>query len=203
MCKCVSTSKKGLTGEAAKEFLRVQGPNELTPPPSTPEWVKLAKQLFGGFAMLLWLGGILCFVAYSIQFQSTSGDTDPDNVSVFEFCSRKHIGYMFANCGAVINHDRFCIIFGMHYLSLPSQFPTLKTRAQALPKAHTVGKRISNTKQLYLGMVLVLVVVITGIFSYMQERKSSKVMESFKNLIPQVIFQKKRFYSIISPLNYN
>ena len=29
--------------------------------------VKFCKNLFGGFALLLWLGAILCFLAYSIQ----------------------------------------------------------------------------------------------------------------------------------------
>jgi len=40
--------------------------------------------------------------------------------------------------------------------------------------------------QLYLGIVLTAVVVVTGCFSYYQEAKSSRIMESFKNLIPQV-----------------
>ena len=39
--------------------------------------------------------------------------------------------------------------------------------------------------QLYLGIVLTTVVVVTGCFSYYQESKSSKIMESFKNLVPQ------------------
>jgi sodium/potassium-transporting ATPase subunit alpha len=43
------------------------GPNALTPPPKTPEWIKFMTCLFGGFALLLWLGAVLCFVAYSIQ----------------------------------------------------------------------------------------------------------------------------------------
>ena len=30
------------------------------------------------------------------------------------------------------------------------------------------------------------VVVVTGCFSYYQEAKSSKIMESFKNMVPQV-----------------
>lgn len=38
---------------------------------------------------------------------------------------------------------------------------------------------------LYLGIVLTAVVVVTGIFSYYQESKSSKIMESFKNMVPQ------------------
>uniref|UniRef100_A0A8C9TDP9 Sodium/potassium-transporting ATPase subunit alpha-1 n=1 Tax=Scleropages formosus TaxID=113540 RepID=A0A8C9TDP9_SCLFO len=39
--------------------------------------------------------------------------------------------------------------------------------------------------QLYLGVVLSAVVIITGCFSYYQEAKSSKIMDSFKNLVPQ------------------
>ena len=42
--------------------------------------------------------------------------------------------------------------------------------------------------QLYLGIVLTVVVIITGCFSYYQEAKSSKIMESFKNMVPQVGF---------------
>ena len=42
-------------------------PFRLTPPAKTPEWVKFCENLFGGFALLLWLGAILCFLAYSIQ----------------------------------------------------------------------------------------------------------------------------------------
>jgi len=33
--------------------------------------------------------------------------------------------------------------------------------------------------------VLTGVVVVTGVFSYYQEAKSSKIMESFKNMVPQ------------------
>merc|ERR1719330_2056169 len=38
---------------------------------------------------------------------------------------------------------------------------------------------------LYLGIVLTAVVTVTGIFSYYQESKSAKIMESFKNLVTQ------------------
>ena len=51
--------------------------NALTPPPTTPEWVKFCQNLFGGFAMLLWLGAILCFLAYSIQ--ATTFEEPPDD----------------------------------------------------------------------------------------------------------------------------
>lgn len=40
--------------------------------------------------------------------------------------------------------------------------------------------------QLYLGVVLAAVVIVTGCFSYYQEAKSSKIMDSFKNMVPQV-----------------
>lgn len=45
----------------------------------------------------------------------------------------------------------------------------------------------SLCSQLYLGVVLSAVVIITGCFSYYQEAKSSKIMDSFKNLVPQVL----------------
>jgi len=106
----------GLTTSQAKAAFEKHGPNALTPPPTTPEWVKFLQALFGGFAMLLWLGAGLCFIAYSIQ-ASTMEQPPDDN--------------------------------------------------------------------LYLGIVLTAVVVITGCFSYYQESKSSKIMESFKNMVPQ------------------
>lgn len=111
-----SNLQTGLTKAKAAEFLRRDGRNELTPPKTTPEWVKFCKQLFGGFSILLWIGAILCFFAYSIQAASYE-DVPGDN--------------------------------------------------------------------LYLGIVLTAVVVVTGVFSYYQEAKSSKIMESFKNMVPQ------------------
>uniref|UniRef100_A0A8C3HIE2 Sodium/potassium-transporting ATPase subunit alpha n=1 Tax=Chrysemys picta bellii TaxID=8478 RepID=A0A8C3HIE2_CHRPI len=107
---------KGLTHSKAQEILVRDGPNALTPPPTTPEWVKFCRQLFGGFSILLWIGAILCFLAYGIQ-AGTEDDPANDN--------------------------------------------------------------------LYLGIVLAAVVIITGCFSYYQEAKSSKIMESFKNMVPQ------------------
>lgn len=46
----------GLTGQQAREVLERDGPNALTPPKKTPEWVKFCKNLFGGFSLLLWMG---------------------------------------------------------------------------------------------------------------------------------------------------
>jgi len=70
---------QGLTVQRAREVLERDGPNELSPPKTIPEWVKFCKQLFGGFSLLLWLGAILCFIAWSIQ-ASTSEDPPGDNV---------------------------------------------------------------------------------------------------------------------------
>uniref|UniRef100_A0AAR2JLI9 Sodium/potassium-transporting ATPase subunit alpha n=1 Tax=Pygocentrus nattereri TaxID=42514 RepID=A0AAR2JLI9_PYGNA len=107
---------RGLATARALEILARDGPNALTPPPTTPEWVKFCKQMFGGFSMLLWTGAVLCFLAYGIQ---AAMEDEPAN------------------------------------------------------------------DNLYLGVVLSAVVIITGCFSYYQEAKSSKIMDSFKNLVPQ------------------
>ncbi|MGH0123592.1 UNVERIFIED_CONTAM: hypothetical protein FKN15_050194 [Acipenser sinensis] len=107
---------RGLTVARAAEILLRDGPNCLTPPPTTPEWVKFCKQMFGGFSMLLWAGSLLCFLAYGIQ---AAMDDEP------------------------------------------------------------------AADNLYLGVVLAAVVILTGCFSYYQEAKSSKIMESFKNMVPQ------------------
>ena len=68
LCKRFGTDlKNGLSLDQAKSNFEKFGPNALTPPPTTPEWVKFCKNLFSGFAMLLWIGAILCFIAYTIQ----------------------------------------------------------------------------------------------------------------------------------------
>merc|ERR1711910_44846 len=117
LCKRFNTNvEQGLTDAAAAAGLAQYGKNELTPPPTTPEWVKFCQCLFSGFACLLWIGAILCFLAYGIQ--ASAYEEPPDD-------------------------------------------------------------------NLYLGIVLSAVVTVTGIFSYYQEAKSAKIMESFKNLVPQ------------------
>eukprot|EP01134_Creolimax_fragrantissima_P001977 CFRG1977T1 len=70
---------EGLTFEAAKTKLELDGPNVLTPPKGTPKWLKLTRNLFGGFAALLWVGGILCFIAYTIEAASGKNPA-PDNL---------------------------------------------------------------------------------------------------------------------------
>uniref|UniRef100_A0A8C0HUX8 Sodium/potassium-transporting ATPase subunit alpha n=1 Tax=Balaenoptera musculus TaxID=9771 RepID=A0A8C0HUX8_BALMU len=107
---------KGHSPEEEQEILARDGPDTLSPPTTTPGWVKFCKQLFGGFSLLLWTGASLCFVAYGIQLYFHE-DPTKDN--------------------------------------------------------------------LYLGVVLTVVVIITGCSSYYQEAKSSKIMESFKTMVPQ------------------
>ncbi|CAH1262541.1 sodium/potassium-transporting ATPase subunit alpha-3-like isoform X1 [Branchiostoma lanceolatum] len=117
LCARYSTDTEvGLTRAMAQEVLERDGPNCLTPPPRTPEWVKFCKQLFGGFSTLLWIGAILCFLAYGIQ-KATQDEVQDDN--------------------------------------------------------------------LYLGVVLAVVVIVTGCFSYYQEAKSSRIMDSFKGMVPE------------------
>merc|ERR1711887_130330 len=117
LCRRFGSDKNsGLSSRQAQDNIAKYGPNALTPPPTTPEWIKFCQCLFSGFAMLLWLGAILCFIAYGIQ--ASAYEEPPDD-------------------------------------------------------------------NLYLGVVLTLVVTVTGIFSYYQESKSAAIMESFKNLVPQ------------------
>nr|AAI62215.1 Atp1a1a.5 protein [Danio rerio]AAI62231.1 Atp1a1a.5 protein [Danio rerio] len=106
---------KGLPVSRAMEVLMRDGPNALTPPVITPEWVRFCRQLFGGFQTLLWIGAFLCYFAFSIQ----AATEEPVN------------------------------------------------------------------DNLYLGIVLTFVVTVNGCFSYSQEAKSCRIMDSFKNLVPQ------------------
>lgn len=59
--------EKGLTPAEAEIRFAANGANKLTPPPRTPWWVKLFEHLFGGFAILLWAGAILCFIVSTIR----------------------------------------------------------------------------------------------------------------------------------------
>eukprot|EP00091_Calanus_sinicus_P016376 TRINITY_DN356_c0_g1_i5.p1 TRINITY_DN356_c0_g1~~TRINITY_DN356_c0_g1_i5.p1 ORF type:complete len:594 (+),score=216.49 TRINITY_DN356_c0_g1_i5:175-1956(+) len=78
LCKRFKTQvERGLTDTQAKANFAEYGPNALTPPPQTPEWVKFCQQMFSGFACLLWLGAILCFLAYGIQ--ASAYEEPPDD----------------------------------------------------------------------------------------------------------------------------
>lgn len=62
----------GLSSEQARVYLNRDGSNELTPPPEIPEVLKFLKQLFGGFQIVLWVGSVVCLVAYILQVISCS-----------------------------------------------------------------------------------------------------------------------------------
>ena len=68
----------GLTATIAARNLARDGPNALTPPKQTPEWVKFVKQLFGGFAMLFWIGAVLCYFAYGIRAARDSNPSEDE-----------------------------------------------------------------------------------------------------------------------------
>jgi len=104
--------EKGLTTAQAAANFEKFGLNELTPPKTTPLWVKFIEELTGFFSLLLWLAGIMCFVSYGLK---------PDE------------------------------------------------------------------ENLYLGIVLVTVVMITGIFSFLQNTKSDNLMDEFAKMKPEQV----------------
>merc|ERR1712002_44791 len=78
LCKRYGTNvENGLDEKQLAKNQAEYGKNELTPPPTTPEWVKFCQCLFSGFACLLWIGAILCFLAYSIQ--ASAYEEPPDD----------------------------------------------------------------------------------------------------------------------------
>ena len=58
----LQTSENGLTQEEAQRRLDVYGPNILKKIKQTPTYVKLLKNFISLFAILLWIGGGLCFI---------------------------------------------------------------------------------------------------------------------------------------------
>lgn len=101
----------GLSTEKATELFTKLGENSLTEKAGTPWYLLLLKEFTGFFALLLWFGGILCFIGYGM---------DP-----------------------------------------------------------------SSKDNLFLGIILCLVVIITGVFSYAQTSKAASLMADFKNFIPK------------------
>lgn len=106
----------GISMERAKYTLERDGPNELSPPTTTPEWVRLCRHMFNWINLMLWTASCLCFIVFSIH-ASTLEEPPGDD--------------------------------------------------------------------LYLGFLLAGIVIINSCFSYFQEVKSSRIMESFKKLAPQ------------------
>ena len=74
----------GLSAAEAALRLQQNGPNELTARRRRPKWVKFLVTMFSGFAGLLWVAGVLCFVAYGIDVGGAAADgggqVAPDNL---------------------------------------------------------------------------------------------------------------------------
>ncbi|KAJ9446544.1 Sodium/potassium-transporting ATPase subunit alpha, partial [Diplonema papillatum] len=99
---------KGLSDAEHAELFASWGRNELTPKNVVPAWRKFLSQFTGFFALLLEVGGLLCFIAFAVDTES------PEN--------------------------------------------------------------------LYLGVVLWIVVIITAVFSFWQEQSADNMMQKFKEM---------------------
>ncbi|KAL7296266.1 hypothetical protein TKK_0010502 [Trichogramma kaykai] len=115
LCERLQTNAEtGLTEDQAQEILERDGPNSLRPAKVTPEYIHFLRCMCGGFALLLWLCALLCFVLYGV--------------------------------GELTNQDEEGIE--------------------------------------YFGVIIVAICIISGLFAYLQETKNSKVMDSFKKMVP-------------------
>eukprot|EP00951_Prasinocladus_malaysianus_P022314 scaffold186521_cov43-Prasinocladus_malaysianus.AAC.1 len=113
----IKSLEEGLTSAQVQANRAKYGENRLTPPKTTPWYIKYLLQYTNFFAMLLIAGGLLCFIAYAVEDSANPGQADQTN--------------------------------------------------------------------LWLGVVLISVVIITATFSYVQEASSDAIMEGFKNMIPK------------------
>jgi sodium/potassium-transporting ATPase subunit alpha len=57
----------GLTTEAALRRNMEEGDNKLPEKEKTPAWIRFLKELANWFAIMLWVGAILCAVTYIVQ----------------------------------------------------------------------------------------------------------------------------------------
>ena len=73
------------------------------------------------------------------------------------------------------------IILNLVYLHIASTFRSTD------PFSSTHLQAYDN---LYIGVALVVVVVVTGLFTFYQENKSSKIMESFAKMTPPLAMVK-------------
>lgn len=58
---------KGLTTEQAEEGVHKYGLNKLSEKKRTPAWVKFLHEITNGFAIMMWVGMTLCWVAFGID----------------------------------------------------------------------------------------------------------------------------------------
>jgi len=115
LCDKLDTNPEtGLTEEQVQEIFKRDGPNALSPPKVTPEYLKLLKCMFHGFAGLLWVCALLCFVLYLVT----------------------------------------------HFMREP------------------------DLSIVWLGIIICIICITSGLFAYIQEAKNIKVMESFTKMVP-------------------
>ena len=62
----------GLTQDFVDSRLRDEGDNALTERAVVPWWLLFLKQMTGFFSLLLWLGGVLCFIGYFLASDDKS-----------------------------------------------------------------------------------------------------------------------------------
>ncbi|KAL3279784.1 hypothetical protein HHI36_017292 [Cryptolaemus montrouzieri] len=80
LCRRLNTDREnGLTTKQAADVLQKTGPNTLTPSTKTPEYIKFLRTITQGFSILLWLGALLCFSAFTIR-KLTTHEFDTDNL---------------------------------------------------------------------------------------------------------------------------
>jgi len=77
-----TSTNQGLTASRAKGLLLQQGKNLLTPPQQTPAVLKFLKQLCSGFAPILWVAAVLCFLAWHPLGDLPGSSSDPLNLTL-------------------------------------------------------------------------------------------------------------------------
>jgi sodium/potassium-transporting ATPase subunit alpha len=87
------------------------------------------------------------------------------------------------------------LCFFAHFLEFYTSEDAQYDNVRAHTRRPVVYRRTFSLVQMYLGIALASVIIITGFFSYHQQAKSSKIMESFKYLVPQVSRRRRRRHS--------
>ncbi len=124
----------GLVGADAARKLARDGRNQLTPPPDTPWYVKLLRQMIGGFQLMMIAGAVLCWIAGPLS--------DPVDFQTI------YLGIVLII--VVVRCVRVCV------------------------RAHVY--RIDLTIIIIIIIIMFTIVVSTGFFAFLQERKSDSVM---------------------------
>ncbi|CAB3406278.1 unnamed protein product [Caenorhabditis bovis] len=71
-----TSETQGISEAEAANRLKRDGPNALTPPKTTPKWLKLCKSVFGGFNFLLWCAAIASAIGYGMDMSMSEKDEE-------------------------------------------------------------------------------------------------------------------------------